>query len=669
MFHRTVVSLCIATLVPMSVWASDNNGSIREIRLSSGGLAEIVRAAPVGQDGTIRLEVPLDQVDDILKSLVLNSSTASVSGFSLTGPRPLEESFKGLPFPPQALASVPSLLTALQGAAVTVTSNGKTVQGKALGVEPRKGADGAQFFLLSALTSAGTVATLALSQDASVSVDDAALRDKLVEAADAIARAKNDRSRVINIHVAGTSNNNVDVSYVIASPIWKTAYKVVAQDDGNARLQAWTVLENASGEDWKHVKIVLSSADPVTLRQRLHQLYWKKRYDLPISTAATNVPRADTGNLANREQAARAAEPAASARMRAIRPAPAAPMLEAAAPAPIAMADQYGGAVASTQDSTAASESDISATFALPGTYDLANGDTLSAPIVDAEVPATMVSVYQAGASSPHPVAALMLKNTTGVSLPGGILTIYDAQSGYVGDAQLAGLPNEDTRLASFATDRKVSITEDQKPADEVVEIKMVDGLLRLTQKSRIVTRYTVSGALDGERVVVIEHPIRPGWTFSSPASDGKTATHHRLKTTVAAGKEQTLEAVDEQLQRNAYAVVDTAPDMLLAWSASSPDKALAAKLVQLAEARRKQIDAQAALQALDDARERLVNEQERIRQNLGAVPGSSDLSTRYLKQLENSENEIRGLNDKRAALEDDVHSLEGKVLQILRTF
>ncbi|CAM4319223.1 DUF4139 domain-containing protein [Bordetella tumbae] len=666
MFDRTVVSLCIAVLAPMSVWASDN-GSIREVRLSSGGLAEIVRAAPVN-DGSVRLEVPLDQVDDILKSLVLNSSAASVSGFSLVGPRPLEESFKGLPFPPQALASVPALLTALQGAAVTVTSNGKTVQGKVLGVEPRKGADGTQFFLLSALTSSGAVATLELSQDASISVDDAALRDKLAEAADAIGRAKNDRSRVININLTGASNSNVDVSYVIAAPIWKTAYKVVAQDDGKARLQAWTVLENASGEDWKHVKIVLTSADPVTLRQRLHQLYWKNRYELPVNTASTNVPRADTGNLANREQAAGAAASTGAARMRAIRPAPAAPMLEAA-PAPVAMADQYGGATASAEDSAAASESDISATFALPGTYDLGNGDTLSTPIVDAEVPATMVSVYQAGASSPHPVAALMLKNTTGVSLPGGILTIYDAQSGYVGDAQLVGLPNEDTRLASFATDRKVSIAEDQKPVDEVVEIKVVDGLLRLTQKSRIVTRYTVSGALDGERVVVIEHPVRSGWTFSSPESDGKTATHHRLKATVAAGQEKTLEAVDEQLQRNAYAVVDTAPDMLLAWSASSPDKALAAKLVQLAEARKKQVEAQAALQDLDDARERLVGEQERIRQNLGAVPGSSDLSTRYLKQLESSENEIRGLSDKRAAMEDDVHSLEGKVQQILRTF
>ena len=333
------------------------------------------------------------------------------------------------------------------------------------------------------------------------------------------------------------------------------------------------------------------------------------------------------------------------------------------------MADQYGGAMALAQDSTAASESDISATFALAGTYDLPNGDTLSVPIVDAEVPATMVSMYRAGASSRHPVAALMLENTTGVSLPGGILTIYDANAGYVGDAQLTGLPKADTRLASFATDRKVTVTEDRQPVDEIVQAKMVDGMLRVTQKSRIVTRYTVSGALDGERVVVIEHPVREGWTFESSDSDGKTASHYRLKATVPAGQERTVQAIDEQLHRDTFALADTAPDMLLGWSASSPDQALAAKLIALAEARKKQIDAENALQRLDQTRGRLVSEQERIRQNLGAVPANSDMSARYLKQLESSENAIRDLHEKSLVLESDVQRLRGEVQQMLRNF
>lgn len=666
MFNRIVASLFVAAVFSATALASEN-GPIREIRLSSGGLAEILRAAPVGKDDVVRLEVPLEQVDDILKSVVLNSATATVAGFSLVGPSPREESFKGLPFTVESLASVPLLLKALQGTSVTVTSNGKTVQGKVLGVEPRKGADGAQYFLLSALTSDGVVATLELAPDASVVVDDAELRGKLVEATEAIGRASNDRSRVININVKGATSGAVDVSYVVAAPIWKTAYKVVVQADGKARLQAWAVLENASGEDWKGVKIVLTSADPVTLRQRLHQLYWKDRHEVPVNTASTNVPEVDTGNLANRAKAQRSAM---AARAQSQSMADSTMEFAAAPPPPAApaLASGYGGA-APTQDSAVANESDISATFTLPGVYDLANGDTLSVPIADAEVPATMVSLYRASARSPHPVAALMLSNATGVSLPAGILTIYDATSGYVGDAQLAGLPNEDTRLASFATDRKVTITEDRKPTETLVQAKVVDGMLSLTQKTRIVTRYTVTGALDGARTVVIEHPVRSGWTFSSEQSDGKTASHYRLKASVPAGQEKTLEAVDEQLQRQVYALADTEPDMLLSWSASSPDPALATKLVELADTRKKQIAVQTELQHLEQTHERLVNEQDRIRKNLSAVAANSDLSTRYLKQLEGSENEIRSLDAKRGQLQDDAQSLEGRVKQILRTF
>lgn len=663
MFNRIVASLFVAAVIPATVLASES-GPIREIRLSSGGLAEILRAVPVGEDEVVRLEVPLEQVDDILKSVVLNSATATVAGFSLAGPSPREERFKGLPFTVESLASVPLLLKALQGTSVTVTSSGKTVQGKVLGVEPRKGADGAQYFLLSALTSDGVVATLALAQDASVVVDDSELRGKLVEATEAIGRASNDRSRVININVKGATGGAVDVSYVVAAPIWKTAYKVVVQADGKARLQAWAVLENASGEDWKGVKIVLTSADPVTLRQRLHELYWRDRHEVPVNTASTNVPEADTGNLMNRAKAMRS-EMAARARPQSMADSTMEFAPEPPAPAP---ASGYGGA-APTRGRAVTNESDISATFALPGVYDLANGDTLSVPIADAEVPATMVSLYRASARSPHPVAALMLSNATGVSLPAGILTIYDAMSGYVGDAQLAGLPNEDTRLASFATDRKVTVTEDRKPTEALVQAKVVDGMLSLTQKARIVTRYTVTGALDGARTVVIEHPVRSGWTFSSEQSDGKTASHYRLKASVPAGQEKTLEAVDEQLQRQVYALTDTEPDMLLSWSASSPDPALASKLVELADTRKKQIAVQTELQHLEQTHERLVNEQDRIRKNLSAVAANSDLSTRYLKLLERSENDIRSLDGKRGQLQDDAQSLEGRVKQILRTF
>ncbi len=666
MLKQVTAILLLGASFPAISLAADN-GAIRSITLSSGGLAQVSRSADVNSDGVIRIEVPLDQVDDILKSLVVNGSVGSVAGMALAGPQPLREAFKGLPFSLEALSSVPSLLTSMQGAKVSVTSDGKTVDGSILGIEARKVDDKATAYLLTVIDKDGAVETLVLGDDASVRFDDPDTRAKLAKATAAIARGKNDRTRAIDIRVNGAKNSgDIGLTYVVPSPIWKTAYKVVIDGKDKARLQAWTVLENASGEDWKSIKLTLTSAEPVTLRQGLHQLYWRERQEVPVNTASNNVLAPDSGDLSNRRRLA------SSAAM----PAPAGGAMYAAktmADAPTIATDELARPAEPMQvaagNPAAATESDISATFELPGTYDLANGDTLSVPIMDASVEADMVDMYRAGSSVRNPIAAVMLKNTTGVSMPAGILTLYDSKAGYIGDSQLSALPKDDTRLASFATDRKVSISEQQTPKEEIASLKVADGVMNATVKYRQTTTYTVSGALDGERTVIIEHPIRDGWSFSSAESFGKTATHQRLKAVVPAGAEKVLTAVDEQLQSNSYALVDVEPDMLLGWSASTNDKALTDKLTSLADARKRQVAVQNELASLDSEIEKTGNEQERIRRNLGAVPDKSDLQKRYLKALADSEDQIATMNERRDTLQQESDRRGDRVTEIIRTF
>ncbi|MBB6483474.1 DUF4139 domain-containing protein [Rhizobium lusitanum] len=666
MLKQVTAILLLGASFPAISLAADN-GAIRSITLSSGGLAQVSRSADVNSDGVIRIEVPLDQVDDILKSLVVNGSVGSVAGMALAGPQPLQETFKGLPFSLEALSSVPSLLTSMQGAKVSVTSDGKTVEGSVLGIEARKVDEKATAYLLTVIDKNGAVETLLLGEDASVRFDDPDTRAKLAKATAAIARGKNDRTRAIDIRVNGAKNSgDIGLTYVVPSPIWKTAYKVVIDGKDKARLQAWTVLENASGEDWKGIKLTLTSAEPVTLRQGLHQLYWRERQEVPVNTASNNVLAPDSGDLSNRRRLASSME----------MPAPAAGAMYAAkrvADAPTVAADELARPAEPMQVAagtpTAATESDISATFELPGKYDLANGDTLSVPIMDADVEADMVDMYRAGSSVRNPIAAVMLKNTTGVSMPAGILTLYDSKAGYIGDSQLSALPTGDTRLASFATDRKVSISEQQTPKEEIASLKVADGVMNATVKYRQTTTYTVSGALDGERTVIIEHPIRDGWSFSSAESFGKTATHQRLKAVVPAGAEKVLTAVDEQLQSNSYALVDVEPDMLLGWSASTNDKALTDKLTELADARKRQVTVQNELASLDSEIEKTVNEQERIRRNLGAVPDKSDLQKRYLKALADSEDQIASMNERRDTVQQESDRRGDRVTEIIRTF
>jgi hypothetical protein len=659
----TLTSMAV-TLLSSTVLASSSE-SIDAITLSSGGVAEISRKPTVSNDGIVEIEVPLNQVDDVLKSLVLKGGKGAIISISLAGPNLLEETFRQLPFSPSSLSSMSAFLSSIPGTSVTVSSAGKTVKGKILGVETLNKSDGENFHVLSVFDQDGHIQTIKIGEDTSLSIDDAEMKLKLTNAATALGRASNDSARVIRITVRDLSALDSRLAYVVAAPIWKTAYRILTEPDGKARLQAWAVVENASGEDWKDVKLTLTSADPVTLKQRLHHIYWKDRAEVIVDTATNNVVEADTGNLANRVRS----RPTASEK---------AALFESDeqagetvhAPAPVISG--YGGgsmAVNPSGEIAAVSENDTSAIFELPGTFSLINGDSLSVPIADAQIEAEMISTYRNGSSNIHPVAAIMLKNSTGYSLPSGILTVYDSGAGYVGDARLLNLPKGDTRIAAFATDRKVAITQEQEPTRQITDIKVVDGIVRISEKLRETITYRISGALDADRAIIIEHPIRVGWSFSSQADDGKTVSHHRLKALVKAGEEQSVVAVDERIRSESFGLIDVDPTALLSWSSSATDKDIAEKFSQLAKVRQQQIDKQLELQRSDEKLQYLQGEQSRLRDNIAAVPENSDLKAKYLTMLEESERAISEMSKASEASKVDLDRFAKELKQQIRDF
>ncbi|MDN3718846.1 hypothetical protein QW131_05555 [Roseibium salinum] len=101
-----------------------DNGPITSITLSSGGLAEVVRKADIDSSGLIRMTVPLDQVNDVLKSIVVYDDKGVVEGITLPGPNPLAETFKNLPFSEADLQSPALLLSKLQGTRVRLEKGG-----------------------------------------------------------------------------------------------------------------------------------------------------------------------------------------------------------------------------------------------------------------------------------------------------------------------------------------------------------------------------------------------------------------------------------------------------------------------------------------------------------------------------------------------------------------
>ncbi len=83
--------------------------------LSSGGVGYFEFAADIDGDAAVGLDVPLGQVDDILKSLVVFDSAGSVAGVELPGRDNTVHAFADAPFGPEALQSPVAYLNALVG--------------------------------------------------------------------------------------------------------------------------------------------------------------------------------------------------------------------------------------------------------------------------------------------------------------------------------------------------------------------------------------------------------------------------------------------------------------------------------------------------------------------------------------------------------------------------
>ncbi len=635
--------LAAGLMAAFSAWqgaamAAQDGDRITSFILSSGGLAQIERQVRVGQESAVKLPVPLDQIDDVLKSLVVRDPGGHATGIVLDGEAPVQEAFARLPFGPEALASPASLAAALQGMPVRASSGGRTVQGRVLGVEPWQEED-ASGHLLSVMTEDGQAQALRLGADAVLEILDDALQNRLRQALQASGQRQADTMRTLQVGLSGKGERDVNFTYVVAAPVWKSAYRLSAGQDGKARLQAWAVLENASGQDWDAVKVTLVSGAPVTLSQRLYQRYWHTRPELPVAVGAAEAPQADTSVMMDvvAEQAAPApAAVAAGAQMRlaarqrsAPRPAPAPP------PA-------------------MATEGQTNVRYELPGSVTVAAGQTASVPFIDTQVQAEQVAVFQPQRGGLHPVAAVWLKNTTQGSLPPGILTVYDEQSGHLGDAQLASIPVGESRFLYFAEDGKVEVRAEQHPQERLSELSVSQGVLRAQRTVRNETVYTLKGAPDAPRTVIIEHPRRPGWKFESKELAGETATHYRLRVTVPAAGSAIVNAVLTRQEQQAVALLDADENTLAAWSTNAADDRTRRDLQRLAELRRALASAQRQEQTLDEQLESAAQNQARIRENLAAVPGDSTLGKRYLAMLEKEEDGIDALRQRKQAAQEE---------------
>ena len=633
--------------------------ALKRVMLSSGGLGYFEYEANVDGDATLKLTVSLGQVDDVLKSLVVYDDKGGVGGLSLPGREPLAQAFKDLPFDENSLGSPAELLQTLKGAQVTV-GGGRSISGRIVSVEEdsvalpdNKGM--VKRTRVTLYTDRG-LQQFILEDAENLQFADAALRDKVGQALVAIQGNRAKDARTIDLTMRGQGKRTVRVAYIVEAPVWKASYRLtLGADTAAARsaLQGWAVVENLSGQDWKDVELTLVSGRPVAFHQALYNAYYVTRPEVPVEIAGRLMPGVDRGGV-GADQRAKSSLPMpapASNRVQQERfsASPQIAMAPPPPPAPMAAAEQFEASDAATQ-----------VIFRFPRAVSVENGRTLSIPIVDRQVPAQRLALYQAETAARNPLAAIRLTNDGDSGLPPGIITLYERDKAgyvsYVGDARLSGFPVGETRLLAYALDEKIVIERDGAQTDRVASGTIANGALRLSRVVRQTTVYRVRGPAKEARQLVVVQRRLPGWTLTKPESKDVELSegNYRIPFQLPGGDQtQTFEVVQEQTQQQEIRLVESAAEQIRVYAqAREFDAKTRDALTKVLQLQQAAAEAQRKVQQVDTERQVIVQEQARLRENLSRVPANSDLQRRYLATLDKQETDLEALATRRAEAE-----------------
>ena len=670
--HRILSVIALAGLLAFPTLAAAQELALKRVMLSSGGLGYFEYEATIEGDATLKLTVGLQQVDDVLKSLVVYDDKGGVGGLSLPGREPLAQAFKDLPFDQESLGSPAHLLSTLKGAQVTVGGS-RSMTGRIVSVQEETVALGD-----GKATTARTRVTLLtdrglqqfILEDAeNLQFADASLRDKVGQALLAIQTNRAKEARTLDLAMRGEGRRTVRVAYIVEVPVWKASYRLTLGADPTAPrsgLQGWATVENLSGQDWKNVELTLVSGRPVAFRQALYNAYYVVRPEVPIEVAGRLMPGVDRGGVDAARQRAKEVPPPP--------PAPAtAPMQNRRYQSETAAAGRAPAEIAAAADQVEATDAATQVVFKFPRAVTVDNGRTLSIPIIDRQVPAIRLALYQADAASRNPLAAIRLTNDGDTGLPPGIITLYERDRAgavaYVGDARLSAFPIGETRLLAYALDEKIVVEREAAQTDRLATGTIAKGALQVSRIARQTTTYRVKGPAKEPRQLVVVQRRLPGWTLVNPDAKGVELSegNYRIPFQLPGGdKTQVFEVVQEQTQHQQLRLLDASADQIRIYvDAREFDARTREALTRVLQLQATVADAQRRLTLADQERQQIVQEQSRLRDNLARVPANSDLQRRYLATLDKQETELEAIAKRRAETDKAVEAAR----EALRTY
>jgi hypothetical protein len=680
---------------------------ITRVVMFNSGVGYFSRSGDVTDDARVDLAFPEQDINDLLKSMVLEDFNGGrIAAVSYDSREPISRTLSSFAINLNGNPTFAGIVSQMRGERIDVVLNpgaanqpGK-LSGVIVGVEKQKVPSGNAQIDVEVLNMwcAEGLRSVKLPDIQQLKFANPLVESEFRRALDVLALSHDSQKKAVSLHFAGEGKRKVQVGYVIEAPIWKTSYRLVLGEKDKPYLQGWALIENPTDEDWAGVKMALISGRPISFKMDLYNPLFVPRPTVEPELFASLRPVTYRGRFGNgtsntltlgdmdKDGMMQSLDlPAGgvtgafgkSKRAGAMPTAPAAESLEfglqtgadfnrsvrennpAAYYARLAEAE-LGQRLATATVGNAATAAALGDFFqyTIDHPVSLARQKSAMLPIVGKDVEGQKVSIYNQNVQTRHPLLGLKFKNTSGAHLNQGPITVFEG-SVYAGDTRVLDVQPNEERLVSYAIDLGTEVDPQVGPGTQkITSVKAVKGIVTTVTKVMEEKKYKAINRSQTDRTLVIEHANRTNQQFKLIDTDKpmeETPEVYRFQTPVKAGETKTFTVKEERDISSNVALTNNADDTIryfinLAEASASLKQKLKEALSikgQWDAARRELAQVVADLQ-------RLNTDQDRIRKNLRETPKEAEVYETYLKKLSAQEKEIDALTAKQKRLMTD---------------
>ncbi|MGI5860860.1 MAG: hypothetical protein ACOX6T_02255 [Myxococcales bacterium] len=645
---------------------------ITRVVLFKHGVGFFQRTGEVDGRELIELSFKATQMNDVLKSLTaLDYDGGTFAALSYDSEEPIERKLAELNIEIPEKGAVSAFLDRLKGARVSLPRGAQKLQGAVVGIEEVRRQHGEAIVTephLAVFADEGRLVRVPLLEVEQLEFLDETVRRDLRTLLDVLfSGLRKDRKR-LSIQAVGEGRRRVSLSYVVEAPVWKTSYRIVLPEkkDDNPLLQGWALVDNTTEDDWKGVSLSLVAGLPISFVHDLYTPRYRKRPIVEVQEEAGVAPPIVEAGVMPPEAPAYDMElaeaPRAPMRARA-----AAMMAPSAPPPPAPMG---AAARAAVQVQTRTQEVGDLFAYEITQPVDVGRGRSALVPILQADVDVERVALYNPSVREKNPMTAFRLKNSTGLTLEGGPVTVFEGDS-YVGEAMLDTLRAGEERITPYSVELGVTVKHDAfERREDYTRATRHGQYIHKHYRRLLITRYDLSSRLDRELIAYLDHRFSYPVREETPEPVEITESFWRFRLALEPKKTTHFEVKEVAEQSEAIYVPNIAlHEVKRLFTEKLIPESARKRLEEIARHAETISRLQQRISEDEQAIGRLEQGQARVRENLKALGASSEearLRSKYVAKLSDEEEQIERLRAEIAELKEQIETEKEAVAKLI---